>query len=413
MRDFLLRRKPKDVDIATSATPDEVLRLFPKSRPIGAQFGVVQVPMYGHIYEVATFRSDSAYLDGRHPSSVVFSGPEQDALRRDFTINGLFFDPVAGRLIDYVRGRNDIKTRLIRTIGNPEERLAEDKLRMLRAIRLACTLSFTIVPETWKAIQRLASDILQVSWERIRDELTRIFTGPAPSTGLDLLRESGLLGHLLPEIQALHDIPQSPGAEDLYAHTRATMEFLRKPSAVLAFGALVHDVGKTARRTDSAEQAERHAETGSEIAERICRRLRMSNEEIERVVSLVKTHVEFSKAKRMRESALKRLLRRPNIDEHLELYRANCLSQKKDLETYSYCLQKLAKYLEEPSAPPLISGEDLIALGYSPGPLFKEILRDVEDLQLECVIRTREEALAHVKAAFPLTGESGQIPRPH
>jgi len=410
VRDFLLRRKPKDIDIATSALPDEIARLFPNSKPVGAQFGVILVPLYGHTYEVATFRSDNAYLDGRHPVSVVFSGPEQDALRRDFTINGLFYDPVADRLIDYVHGRMDIQKKLIRTIGDPAVRFAEDKLRMLRAIRLSCSLDFRIVPETWGAMQKNAPEILQVSWERIRDELIRVFTGPAPGTGLNLLYESGLLTHILPEVAAMRGIPQSPDSmpeNDIFTHTRATLAMLRKPSAVLAFGTLLHDVGKPSTYSADANSCfERHAQLGGKLSEGICRRLRMSNEEITRIVDLVSSHMDFQQASDMRESSLKRFLRNPHIVDHLELYRANCLASQKSLEIYSRCVRKLKEYQQEPEESPLIRGEDLIEMGYAPGPVFKEILRTVEDLQLEGALRTREDALRHIKASFPLPGKT-------
>ena len=297
VRDFLLGRKPKDIDIATSALPDEVLRLFPNSKSFGAQFGVIQVSMYGHAYEIATFRSDSVYLDGRHPSSVTFSGPEQDALRRDFTINGLFYDPVAGRVIDYVQGERDIQGKLIRTIGNAEERFAEDKLRMLRAVRFACTLGFEIVPDTWEAIRHLAPGIRQVSWERIRDELTKILTGPDPAGGLDLLHRSGLLTEILPEVEV--------GSVDKAAFTQA-LGLLQHPSMPFAFAVLFAG----------------SAGIAPAMAEQICRRLRMSNEETSRIVDLVSSQAEFCKVKDMRESALKRFLRRPHIADHMELFRS-------------------------------------------------------------------------------------------
>ena len=350
----------------------------------GLQFGVIQVSHYGHTYEVATFRSDNAYRDGRHPSSVTFSGPEQDALRRDFTINGLFYDPVADRPIDYVHGRNDIQGKLIRTIGNPAERFAEDKLRMLRALRFACNLDFTIVPETWEAIRTLAPEILQVSWERIRDELARNYCGTDPAAGLDLLQRSGLLMHVLPEVEAM--------GEGAFNHARAALALLRKPSVPLAFGTLLHDMG---------QKANERADQGAKIAEEICRRLKMSNEEISRVVDLVSIHAEFSEIDTMRESDLRRLLTRPNIADHLELLRVSCLSGKRNLKTYEFGLQKVQQYNREAAITPLINGEDLIAMGYSPGPVFKKILRSVEDLQFEGVLRTREEAVAHVKSAFP------------
>jgi poly(A) polymerase len=406
VRDFLLRRKPKDVDIATSALPEAVLHLFPRSTAIGAQFGVVQVHVYGRDFEVATFRSDSAYLDGRHPSSVTYSGPQQDALRRDFTINGLFYDPIAGRVIDFVRGKNDLQGKRLRTIGDPRQRFAEDKLRMLRAVRLACELGFTIVPETWQAIVELAPGILQVSWERIRDEALKLLTGPAPDRGLELLEQSGLLAQILPEIAAMRGVPQSPGdpaCGDVLDHTRKTLALLRKPSKVLALGALLHDSGKPS--TYSAGEGEcfkNHSAAGSKIADEVCQRLRMSNQETDEVTDLVLSHPDFLQAMEMRESTLIRFLRKPGFAAHLELLRANSLTSGRDLKLYKFCLEKLEQYSQKPAAAPLVNGEDLIKMGYEPGPVYKEILRSVEDLQLEGRIRTREEALAYVKQSYPL-----------
>jgi poly(A) polymerase len=397
VRDFLLRRKPKDIDIATSALPAEVLRHFPHSRSVGAQFGVIQVSMYGRAYEVTTFRSDNEYKDGRHPVSVTFSGPEQDALRRDFTINGLFFDPVTGRLIDYVHGRKDIRNKRIRTIGDPFQRFSEDKLRMLRAIRLACDLQFEIVPETWDAIQKFAPDILQVSWERIRDELGRIFTGPASANGLYLLRESGLLLHILPEVSEIFTVPE------LFAQTRAAMALLRNPSTFLAFAALLHEADHPLiSQSGMAESVDERVRTRAGIAEQICRRLRMSNDVTNRIIHLVGTLGEFEKVQGMRESALKRFLRHPYFEDLLELYRMHCLSGNRELETYEYCRRKLKEYERQLVAAPLVSGEDLISMGYLPGPAFSEILRSMEDLQLEGTVLTREEALAHIKRSFPI-----------
>lgn len=362
--------------------------------------------MYGHAYEVATFRSDREYLDGRHPSSVAFSGPEQDALRRDFTINGLFFDPVADRLIDYVHGKSDIQRRLIRTIGDPQVRFAEDKLRMLRAIRLSCNLGFKIVPETWNAIQKIAPDILQVSWERIRDEVVRLFTGPAPDIGLNLLHESNLLMQILPEVAAMRGVSESPASlsrSDVFTHTRNALAMLRKPSSVLALGTLLHDVGKPATYSEDVQKCfEGHAQLGGKISEEICRRLRMSNEQTGQITDLVLTHMDFLQAGEMRESILRKLFRKPNIADHLELFRVNCLSSQRDLEAYSNYLRKLKEFNLEPVAAPLLTGEDLIEIGYSPGPIFKSILQTIEDLQLEGTLRTREDAIQHVKAFFPL-----------
>jgi tRNA nucleotidyltransferase/poly(A) polymerase len=387
VRDFLLRRKPKDIDIATSAHPDEVIHLFPKSLAIGARFGVIQVSMYGHSYEVATFRSDNPYLDGRHPSSVEFSGPEQDAFRRDFTINGLFFDPLADRLIDYVHGKADIQNRLIRTIGTPKNRFTEDKLRMMRAIRLACSLNFEIVPETWEAIRLLSPEILQISWERIRDELLKILIGPAPARGLDLLHESGILIHILPEV-----VPGSATGMNLLDSAKSALGALRKPSAVMALSALLQSTEKAGKTTD-----------GEETARLICRRLRMSNEEAARIVDLIASQDSFAHAKDLREAELKRLLKKPNIHDHLELHRANCISSRGDLKNYLFCLDKLDEFSSSPVASPLISGEDLIEMGYTPGPIFKEIIRTIEDLQLEGALQTREQALERIRISFPLT----------
>ncbi len=394
VRDYLLRRKPKDIDIATSAHPDEVVRLFPKSLAIGAQFGVIQVSLYGHSYEVATFRSDNPYLDGRRPSSVSFSVPEQDALRRDFTINGLFYDPLANRVIDYVHGKADIQSKAIRTIGNPKDRFSEDKLRLMRAIRLACVLGFEIVPETWEAIRILSPEILQISWERIRDELLKILAGPAPAQGLELLHNSDLLIHILPEVEALHGIQEHPSGMDLYALTKACLGILRKPSAVLAMSVLLQDAGKTGKIENP------------EIAREICRRLKLSNIETDQVADLIASRPGFLQAKEMREADLRRLLSKPNIRDHMELMRIYCISSGRRSDSYAFCLNKLDEYEKNPIAEPLLKGEDLIELGYRPGPVFKQILRTIEDLQLEGGLQTREEALERVKLSYPLTDKA-------
>jgi poly(A) polymerase len=407
VRDRLLGRQAQDIDIATSAHPEEVLRLFPESSAIGAKFGVVQVRLYGHSYEVATFRTEGPYFDGRHPSEVSFSGPEQDALRRDFTINGLFYDPVAERVIDYVGGETDLQRKIIRTIGNPPDRFKEDKLRMLRALRFACGLDFEIAEETWTSIRALAPEILRVSRERIRDELIKIVTGPAPGRGLDLLHESGLLALILPEVEAMRGVLQPPEFHpegDVYTHTRLALGFLRKPSPVLAMGTLLHDVGKPP--TFSVQERIRfdgHVELGAQMAESVCRRLRMSNEETQRVVELVLHHLRFMHVMEMRSSTLTRFLRMPYFDDHLELHRADCLSSHENLETYRFCLDRLRGLrAQAPPPPPLINGKDLIALGYQPGPIFKEILEAIEDLQIEKTLQTRDAALDYVLKNFPL-----------
>ncbi len=270
VRDRLLGRPSNDIDIATSALPREVLRLFPNSIAIGAAFGVVQVRAYGRAYDVATFRTEGPYLDGRHPSSVTFTGPEQDALRRDFTVNGLFYDPVAARVIDYVHGRADLRRRVLRAIGDPADRFGEDRLRMLRAVRLACALGFRIEPATWRAVRRRAADIKTVSAERVRDELTKLLTAPGRARGLDLLRDSGLLAHILPEVEDLAGARRQPGVEDLFGETRAALGLLRNPSAELAMATLLHKVRKTpgampaARRGGKAKPSRGKSAAGSD-----------------------------------------------------------------------------------------------------------------------------------------------------
>lgn len=394
VRDFLLRRKPRDIDIATSAPPEEVRRLFSRSRAIGAHFGVVQVSMYGREFEVATFRSDRDYLDGRRPSSVVFSGPEEDARRRDFTVNGLFYDPADGRLIDFVGGRADIERRLIRTIGHPRERFREDKLRLLRALRFACSLDFDIVPETWDAIAALAACITEVSWERIREELAGILTGPGPGRGLELLHRSGLLAELLPEVEALAPSPR-PRTGDLLAHASAVLSHLHGASPRLAFAALLKDVGTVAAGPGSggAEGGRNRAGT----VERICRRLKMSNADIRAVVDLVETHTEFFRLREMSRGGWTRLAALPDIEDHLRLLGAALAAGSGAPSLHTEWRRRLREYRDSPPPPPLVDGTDLVALGLRPGPAFREILATVRDLQLEGALPTREEALRYLR----------------
>jgi tRNA nucleotidyltransferase/poly(A) polymerase len=408
VRDHLLkRRRFKDIDIATSAPPDTVLSLFPGAIPIGRQYGVVQVRMYGRPYEVTTFRSEGPYLDGRHPSGVTFCGPEEDVRRRDFTINGILFDPVSGQVIDYVDGRSDLCRKILRAIGDARDRFEEDRLRMMRAVRLACDLDFEIEPRTWEAVKRLSSRVLDVSAERIRDELLKILTGPAPGRGLDLLQESGLLHTILPEVEAMRGIEQPPEFHpegDVFVHTRLALGLLHKPSAILAMGTLLHDVGKPPTfAVKDRIRFDGHVEAGMRIAGDVCRRLRMSNQETEQIVALVQHHLRFMHVMEMRESTLTRFLRIPHFDDHLELHRADCLSSHRDLTYYRFCADALRELRSSPEPlPPLISGNDLIAMGYTPGPRFREILEAVEDLQIEKQLHTPEEAMEYVRRAFPL-----------
>lgn len=406
VRDFLLGRKPKDIDIVTSARPEEVRRIFPKSTSAGAAFGVILVRSYRRSFEVATFRSEGPYLDGRHPASVSFAGPRKDAQRRDYTVNGLFYDPIAERVIDYVQGLADLRRRRIRTIGPAHERFAQDKLRMLRAVRFACTLEFTIAPETMEAIRQHAHEIVQVSWERIRDELLSILESPGRGRGLELLQESGLLARILPEVEALRGVPQPPEYHpegDVFTHTRMALELLRRPSPILALAVLLHDIGKPPCYSEDTQiRFHGHAERGALMAEQVCRRLRMSNEETAQVRDLVHGHLRFMHAREMRPGTLRRFLSLPNIGDHLELHRVDCLSSHKNLENYLFCRRELERMRSEPPLPPrLVTGDDLIAMGYEPGPIFREILGAVEERRLEGSLKTRDEAMAFVRRAFP------------
>ncbi len=405
VRDFLLGRKPQDIDIATSALPEEVIGLFPRAILIGAAFGVAQVRTYGRSFDVATFRSEGPYADGRHPSTVSFTVARQDAERRDFTINGLFYDPIGGTVIDYVGGEADLGKGIVRTIGEPHARFREDKLRMLRAVRFSCNLGFTIAAETRDAVLELAPGILQVSWERIRDELVKILTGPAPGRGLELLHETGLLVHILPEVEAMRGVAQPEEFHpegDVFVHTCKALDFLRRPTPVLAVAALLHDVGKPP--TFSVEDRIRfhgHVDAGERIAASICRRLRMSNEETGRVVELVHHHLRFMSIGEMRQSTLKRFIGLPHFADHLELHRADCLASHGNLDSYRFARKRHAALLKEPPPPPrLITGDDLVRLGVAPGPVFRQILRMVEDRQLESPGLTREEALDLVLGSY-------------
>lgn len=414
VRDLLLDRDPADYDVATSATPDDVMRLFPETYAVGAQFGVVLVPIRrdaaggerdNYVIEVATFRSDGAYSDGRHPDQVQFSQEARtDVQRRDFTINGLLLDPVTGEVFDYVGGRDDLQRRIIRTIGDARERFREDKLRMLRAVRFSARFSYTIEAQTFEAIRELRAEILQVSQERIRDELLKMLTEGRARRAFELLDETGLLAEVLPEIQRMHGVQQPPQFHpegDVWVHTLLLLEGLEAGcSKTLALGALLHDVGKppTFRVAPDRIRFDSHAEIGTRMAEEICRRFRLSNDDTAQVCALVANHMRFGDVQKMKESTLKRFLRLQQFDEHMALHRLDCLASHRDLSLYEFAQERLQKIPEEQIRPrPLITGDDLIAAGYSPGPLFKELLLAVEDAQLEGSISTREEALKLVE----------------
>jgi poly(A) polymerase len=435
VRDMLLGLAPTDYDVATDATPPEVMHIFPETYAVGAQFGVVLVPLktptqakeawVGHppaasafsehpnYVEVATFRNDGTYTDGRHPDQVSYAtDPKEDVQRRDFTINGLLMDPLDGnRVLDFVGGRDDLKAGIIRAIGDPERRFAEDKLRMLRAVRFAARFHYTIDPETFASIQRLAPAIEQVSRERVRDELTKMLTEGSAREAFELLDRTGLLKEVLPEVDRMHGVEQPPQFHpegDVWTHTLLLLEKLPpKCSRTLAWGTLLHDVGKppTFRVAPDRIRFDGHVEVGIRMAEEICRRLHFSNEDTKQIAALVANHMRFADAERMKESTLKRFMRLPKFDEHLELHRMDCLSSHGDLSLYNFVRERVHETPAEEIRPkPLLTGEDLIATGYQPGPQFREMLTAIEDAQLEGTLKNREDALDFVRREFPRAG---------
>lgn len=414
VRDLLLGRRPKDYDVATSARPEEIISLFQKTIPVGAQFGVIIVRLGGKNYEVATFRRDLQYSDGRHPDGVQFTTPERDARRRDFTINGLFYDPVKNQVIDFVGGKSDLKAGVIRAIGNPAARFKEDKLRMLRAVRFSARFGYPIEERTGRAIKRHAKEILEVSAERIRDELTQILLEERPALGLRLMDEYGLLAAILPEVAAMKGVAQPPEFHpegDVFEHTLLMLELMkkaRKRGPELALAVLFHDVGKP----PTFEIADRirfnnHPVIGAEMTEQLLRRLRFSSETVKTVSDLVSVHLKFMDLKKMRPSTLKRFLRVENFGLHLELHRLDCLGSHGKLDNYRLAKTKLRELSREKEIlrpPRLLTGHDLIALGLAPGPLFKKLLAALEDAQLEGTVGTREEAMAWVREYVRLEG---------
>ena len=414
VRDMVRGLTPKDYDIATDARPEAVQKLFPRTYAVGAHFGVIIVLENGFQFEVATFRSDEGYIDGRHPSAVRFSSPEEDATRRDFTINGMFYDPVAEEVIDFVGGRADIAAKLVRAIGDPAERLAEDRLRMLRAVRFATVLDYKIDNGTWKALVANAPSINQISAERIRDELVRVLTSPNRVRGWDLLDSSGLMRVILPEIDAMKGCLQPVQFHpegDVFQHTRLMLQFLpEKVSVPLVFSVVLHDVAKP--RTATVDETGRirfsgHDRLGAEMTEEIMRRLRFSGAEIEATVEMVRQHMVFKDVPKMRVAKLKRFMARPTFEDELELHRVDCEGSHRMLDNYEFLLRKREEFANEPIIPlPLVRGDDLIALGLKPGPKFGEILETAETQQLEGKLRTREEALEWVKREYSLGKDS-------
>ncbi len=406
VRDLLLNREPKDYDVATDAHPDQIVAIFPRAGLVGAQFGVVLVREEDAVVEVATFRSDLAYMDGRRPEGVRFeTSPREDALRRDFTINGLFLDPLSGQQYDYVGGVADLRQGLIRAIGDPLVRFQEDHLRLIRAVRFAARLGFTIEPLTFAAIRQLSPLIQRVAPERVRDELLRILIEGGARYGFELLDASGLLKEILPEVSAMKGVEQPPEFHpegDVWIHTLMMLEGLEAPPPALAMGVLLHDVGKPATfRVADRIRFDGHVEAGVRIAGEILARLRFSGDDTDQILALIENHMKFKDVGKMRESTLKRFLRLPRFDEHMALHRLDCLNSNGRLETWEMLRQKLAAMPPEIlKPPPLITGDDLIAAGFKPGPRFGQVLAAVEDAQLEGRIATKEEALAFARASF-------------
>jgi poly(A) polymerase len=418
VRDLLLGREPADYDVATDATPQQVMSIFPQTFAVGAQFGVVLVSGYGNgetvaparPVEVATFRSDIGYSDGRHPDQVRFSkDPREDVQRRDFTINGMLLDPVTNDVLDFVGGRSDLTAGIVRAIGDPERRFAEDKLRMLRAIRFAARFEYTIDAATLAAIRKLAAQVNQVSRERVREELTKMLTEGRARRAFQLLDESKLLPQVLPEISAMKGVEQPPQFHpegDVFVHTLLLLEKLPAGcSKTLAWGALLHDVGKppTFRIAPDRIRFDGHVEVGVKMAAEICRRLRFSGDETDQILALVDNHMRFADVQRMKQSTLKKFLRLAGFDEHLELHRIDCLSSNGQLASYDYAREQSQSLPPEAIRPtPLITGQDLIEAGYEPGPRFKEVLTAVEDAQLEGRLPSRDAAMEYVRREFPL-----------
>jgi poly(A) polymerase len=402
VRDLMLGRIPSDFDVATSAPPEQVMSLFRRNVPVGARFGVITVLTPSSPIEVATFRAEAGYEDGRHPDSVTFTDAREDVLRRDFTINGLLYDPEEDRLIDFVGGLADLERGLIRAIGDPQERFAEDHLRLLRAIRFSARFDFEIEARTWEAVTVNPDRIRTVSAERVRDELTKILTQGNAHKGLELLSRSGLLARVLPEVAAMHGVEQPPEFHpegDVYVHTRWMLEMMGPASLTLAWAVLLHDVGKppTFMIADRI-RFNGHDVMGAQMAEHIMKRLRFSNKDREAVVEMIRHHLRFMHAREMREAKLRRMIRMDHFDEHLALHRLDCLASHGGLDIHAFLVDRMAALDEEQLRPPrLVTGHDLIALGHPPGPHFKAILEAVEDLQLSGELTTREDALAWLR----------------
>lgn len=407
VRDRLWAITPKDFDVSTDALPQQITSLFPGSQLVGAKFGVVLVRQTSEVQvEVATFRSDGEYFDGRRPQNVRFeSDPARDAQRRDFTINGLFEDPLSGRIYDFVDGQADLRRRILRAIGTPARRFEEDHLRLLRGVRFAARFHLFVEEETMRGMQRLAPQIKGISAERIRDEIDRILIEGSARSGFELLDESRLLVHILPEVKAFQGVEQPPQFHpegDVWKHVLLMLENMHQPTSTLAWGVLLHDVGKPATfRIADRIRFDGHAEVGTELARNVLTRLKVSNQDVDRICALVANHMRFKDVPSMRLSTLKRFLRTPHFDEHLELHRLDCLASNGRTDVYEFVTDKLREMDGEQLRPPrLLTGDDLIKAGYAPGPSFRKVIELAETAQLEGELSDREEALAFARKIF-------------
>jgi poly(A) polymerase len=406
VRDFLIGREPQDIDIATNARPEQVEKLFKRTIAVGKKFGVMVVVEDGHQFQVATFRSEEDYQDGRRPEKVVFSDAKADAVRRDFTVNALFYDPVSDKTFDWVDGERDLRARIIRTIGKPEERFGEDHLRLLRAIRFAAQLNFEIDPETFAAVKTLSPKIKLISAERIRDELIKLFRPQYAARGLDLLRDSGLMEHVLPELVATINCDQSPNYHpegSVYNHIRLMLAQL-PPDAPesLPWAVILHDIGKPPTASKDEENGiihfYGHEKIGADMSREILNRLRFPNKEIDETVACVRQHMQFKDVKQMRKATLRRLLLRETFPLELELHKLDCLGSHRSLEYYDFLVAEAKELDKKPEIrPPLLNGQDLIALGIKPGPAMGELLHEIREKQLSDELKSKEEAEEWVK----------------
>jgi poly(A) polymerase len=401
VRDFLLGREPGDYDIATSALPDQIEKLFKRTIAVGRKFGVMVVVEDKRQFQVATFRAESDYQDGRHPEQVTFGDAKADALRRDFTINGLFFDPIAGKLHDWVGGEADLRAKIIRTIGAPEERFAEDHLRLLRAVRFAAQLDFQIEPQTFAAVRATAPKIKTISAERVRDELLKLLSSPHAARGLELLRDSGLLEHVLPEIAATVGCEQTPDYHpegDVFTHLCLMLRQLpANTDALLPWTVLLHDVAKPVTASHDPKTGGihfyEHEKIGARMAEQILERLRFPRKQIEAVAAAVRYHMQFKDAPQMRKATLRRMLLRETFPLELELHRLDCLGSHGRLDVYDFLVAQSAELAKQPEIrPPLLTGADLIQFGLKPGPAMGTLLAEIREKQLQDELTTAAQA---------------------